>query len=169
MSQRLEEKKASLEQRLDEAQEKANTAQQELQEAALAGRSAAQEAGQSQQAASREVAALACQLKAAESSAENLKRRCEHLEKDLAEARQEASCGKETLGKEALAAQQTAQEAEQALAQHKYHAARMASQVGILRTFCTRTRNAGPPYRSAQAGCPSSKDNGSMLIRPGYR
>ena len=138
MCQRLEEKKASLEQRLKEAQEKANAAQQELHEAALAGRTAAKEAGQAQQTASRDADALASQLKAAESSAGDLKRRCEHLEKDLAEARQEASCTKETLGKEAVAAreaaQRSAQEAEQALAQHKHHAARMASQVSILCT-----------------------------------
>ena len=146
MCQRLEEKKASLEQRLKEAQEKASAAQQELQEAALAGRTAAQEARQAQQAASREADAVSCQLKAAESSAEDLRRRCEHLDKDLAEARQEASCAKETLGKEALAArqaaQQSAQDAEQALAQHKHHAARVASQVGILCTLRAHAQDA---------------------------
>ncbi|CAL5221203.1 g3352 [Coccomyxa viridis] len=131
--QELEEKRTALEQHLKEAQEKASAAQLELQQGGQLGRAAAQEAEQSRQAVAREAEALKSQLRTAESSVEDLKKRIEHLEVALAEARQECSSSKEVLGREAAAAreaaQRAAQEQGQALAQHKQQAARLASQM----------------------------------------
>ena len=168
--QELEDKKGGLEQHLREAQDKASTAQQELQQAGQHGRAAAQEAEQIRQAAARESEALKSQLRAAESSEEDSKRRIGHLEAALAEARQECSNSKEVFSREATAAreaaQRAAQEQGQALAQHKQQAARLASQVRHQSCSCTPPMSVSADRHYCH--CVTSH-NHSTAMRSGWR